>query len=69
MMCPNASCQLVTKYCPYERMDREINVQLFSMKYFAQILAKFDFDKYKILMEAGFACSNVALKSHRRAVV
>jgi single-stranded DNA-binding protein len=29
------------KYCPYERMDREINQQMFSMKYFAEIIAKF----------------------------
>ncbi|MBQ8318250.1 MAG: hypothetical protein IJX85_07935 [Lachnospiraceae bacterium] len=47
--CPGASCKLVMKYCPYERMDREINVQLFSMKYFAEIISKFDFKKVFIL--------------------
>lgn len=47
--CPEAACELVMKYCPYERMDREINVQLFSMKYFSEILAKFDFSKVYIL--------------------
>jgi ribose-phosphate pyrophosphokinase len=47
--CPNAKCDLVMKYCPYERMDREINAQLFSMKYFAEILAKFEFNSVSIL--------------------
>lgn len=47
--CPDAKCNLVMKYCPYERMDREINAQLFSMKYFAEILAKFDFNLVSIL--------------------
>lgn len=47
--CPNASCELIMKYCPYERMDREINIQLFSMKYFAEILSKFNFSKVYIL--------------------
>lgn len=42
-------CDLVMKYCPYERMDREINNQMFSMKYFAEILGKFDFDTVYIL--------------------
>lgn len=58
-MCPNASCELVMKYCPYERMDRAINVQLFSMKYFAQILAKFDFDKVYILDPHSEVCVNL----------
>lgn len=47
--CPNAKCNLIMKYCPYERMDREINAQLFSMKYFAEILAKFDFNLVNVL--------------------
>ena len=47
--CPDASCKLVMKYCPYERMDREINVQLFSMKYFAEIISKFNFEKVFVL--------------------
>lgn len=44
-----ADCDLVMKYCPYERMDREINDQLFSMKYFAEILGKFNFKNIFIL--------------------
>ena len=47
--CPNALCDLIMKYCPYERMDREINNQIFSMKYFAEIVGKFDFDDVYIL--------------------
>ena len=47
--CPDASCELVMKYCPYERMDREINNQMFSMKYFARILSKFNFSQITIL--------------------
>lgn len=46
---PDAICELVMKYCPYERMDREINNQMFSMKYFAEILSKFGFDEVSIL--------------------
>jgi len=46
---PEAKCDLVMKYCPYERMDREINNQMFSMRYFAEILAKFDFHTIYIL--------------------
>ena len=46
---PGVPCVLVMKYCPYERMDREINNQMFSMKYFAEIIAKFGFSKVKIL--------------------
>ena len=46
---PLAKCKLVMKYCPYERMDREINDQLFSMRYFAEIISKFDFDTVTIL--------------------
>ena len=38
-------CQLVMKYCPYERMDREINQQMFSMRYFAKIIADLKFGK------------------------
>ena len=57
--CPNASCELIMKYCPYERMDREINVQLFSMKYFAEILAKFDFSKVYILDPHSEVCVNL----------
>ena len=46
---PNAECNLIMKYCPYERMDREIGKQMFSMRYFAEILGKFDFDNIYIL--------------------
>lgn len=46
---PEAKCNLIMKYCPYERMDREINDQLFSMKYFAEIIAKFNFKNIFIL--------------------
>ena len=42
-------CDLIMKYCPYERMDREINKQMFSMKIFAEILSKFNFDRVYIL--------------------
>ena len=48
-MAPEAECNLVMKYCPYERMDRAINNQMFSMKYFAEILAKFNFNTVYIL--------------------
>lgn len=44
-----AECHLVMEYCPYERMDREINNQMFSMKYFAEIIGKFNFDRVYIL--------------------
>ncbi len=57
--CPEASCELIMKYCPYERMDREINVQLFSMKYFAEILSKFDFSKVFILDPHSEVCVNL----------
>lgn len=57
--CPNAQCDLVMKYCPYERMDREINSQLFSMKYFAEILAKFEFDSVRILDPHSEVCINL----------
>ena len=46
---PDAACDLVMKYCPYERMDREINKQMFSMEIFANILGKFKFRKIYIL--------------------
>ena len=46
---PGVPCILTMLYCPYERMDREINNQMFSMKYFARILAKMNFSKVEIL--------------------
>ena len=57
--CPDAICDLVMKYCPYERMDREINKQLFSMKYFAEIVAKFNFNKVFILDPHSQVCVNL----------
>lgn len=55
---PSAKCDLIMKYCPYERMDREINDQLFSMKYFAEIIAKFDFTNVYILDPHSEVCVN-----------
>ena len=46
---PNAFNILVMRYCPYERMDREINNQMFSMKYFAKIIADMKFNRVHIL--------------------
>lgn len=46
---PNADCDLIMAYCPYERMDREIGNQMFSMKYFSMILDRFKFRKVYIL--------------------
>lgn len=48
-VCLRVPCDLEIKYCPYERMDREINNQMFSMKYFAEIISKFNFDTVYIL--------------------
>lgn len=42
-------CVLNMMYCPYERMDREINQQMFGMKYFAKIIARMNFCKVEIL--------------------
>lgn len=56
---PMAECDLVMKYCPYERMDREINSQLFSMKYFAQIISKFKFRCVAILDPHSEVCVNL----------
>lgn len=56
---PDAVCDLIMKYCPYERMDREIHQQLFSMKYFAEILAKFNFNKVFILDPHSKVCVNL----------
>lgn len=53
-----ADCDLVMLYCPYERMDRPINEQLFSMKYFAEIIAKFDFTNVYILDPHSEVCIN-----------
>ena len=53
---PKAKCVLVMEYCPYERMDRKINDQLFSMRYFAQILGKFEFCEVYILDPHSMVC-------------
>lgn len=57
--CPDAKCDLIMKYCPYERMDREIHQQMFSMKYFAEILTKFNFNKVFILDPHSEVCVNL----------
>ena len=58
---PDAKCNLVMKYCPYERMDRAIGNQLFSMYYFAEILYKFDFDKIYILDPHSEVCRDLLI--------
>jgi ribose-phosphate pyrophosphokinase len=60
---PNAECYLRMLYCPYERMDREINDQMFSMKYFAEIIGKADFTKVFILDQHSEVCVNM-LREH-----
>ncbi len=55
---PDAKCELIMKYCPYERMDRAINNQMFSMKYFSGILSKFGFDEVSILDPHSTVCVN-----------
>lgn len=55
-VCTGVPCDLEMKYCPYERMDREINNQMFSMKYFAQIIAMMKFDRVKILDPHSYIC-------------
>lgn len=65
---PSAVCDLAIKYCPYERMDREINDQLFSMKYFAEIIAKFNFRLVYIMDPHSNVCieqfNNVGIFPH-----
>lgn len=46
---PNKPCKLEMLYCPYERMDREINEQLFSLKYFAEIIGAMNFSEVHVL--------------------
>jgi len=48
---PKANIELIMMYIPYSRMDREIpeGNQLFSMKYFAQILADLKINKVYVL--------------------
>jgi ribose-phosphate pyrophosphokinase len=46
---PKSVCNLEMLYIPYERMDREIHNQLFSMKYFAEIIKTCNFDTIKVL--------------------
>lgn len=60
---PDAECVLIMKYCPYERMDRAINNQLFSMKYFAEIISKFNFSKVYILDPHSEVCIDMLYKS------
>jgi len=66
---PNAYCDLVMEYCPYERMDREINNQMFSMKYFAGILDKFDFKNIYILDPHSNVCVDALENTKARLVI
>ena len=58
-----AQRKLIMKYCPYERMDRAINDQMFSMKYFARIIAKMGFDEVFILDPHSEVCVNELYKA------
>lgn len=62
-----ARCDLIMKYCPYERMDRQINDQMFSMRYFAKILGKFKFDSIYILDPHSKVCVE-ELKKHSNVI-
>lgn len=42
---PEAKLELVMKYIPYSRMDREIHEQIFSLDIFAKIINSMKFDK------------------------
>lgn len=65
--CPEVPCDLVMKYCPYERMDRGIEDQLFSMRYFAAILRRFNFENIYILDPHSNVCVE-ALENFNTAV-
>ena len=65
--CPEVPCDLVMKYCPYERMDRGIGDQLFSMRYFAAILRRFNFENIYILDPHSNVCVE-ALENFNTAV-
>lgn len=42
---PKAKLELIMRYIPYSRMDREINEQLFSLDIFAKVINSMEFDK------------------------
>ena len=65
--CPEVPCDLVMKYCPYERMDRAIEDQLFSMRYFAAVLRRFNFENIYILDPHSKVCVE-ALENFNTAV-
>lgn len=46
---PHKPCELEMLYCPYERMDREINNQMFSLRYFAGIIKGCGFSNVTVL--------------------
>ena len=56
-------CILNMMYCPYERMDREINQQMFSMKYFAKIIARMNFSRVVILDPHSNVCIDQLTKA------
>lgn len=66
---PDATCDLVMAYCPYERMDREIGNQMFSMKYFANVLYRFDFDKVFILDPHSDVCIDLLYSDKTDVIV
>lgn len=47
--CGDVPCDLVMAYCPYERMDRGIGAQLFSLRYFARIIGDMQFSNVYVL--------------------
>jgi len=42
---PSCGKRLIMPYIPYSRMDREINDQIFSLKYFAELVNSMNFNK------------------------
>lgn len=56
---PDVRCDLVILYCPYERMDRAINEQLFSMKYVANIINNCKFNTVVILDPHSRVCMDL----------
>lgn len=52
----NVPCYLIMKYCPYSRMDRQINDQMFSMDIFATIINNMNFKEVYILDPHSTVC-------------
>lgn len=65
---PESKVSLIMLYCPYSRMDREINNQLFSMKYFADILSTLELDSVVVLDPHSKVCVDL-LKEHGLNVI